>query len=77
MARSTRVAEIFTSGGAFVVLGTHEKRVREHNRMIHDSSKLMQIQPGKNHDQSRDSGLLFVEGRTGSPVAVDNKEAAF
>ncbi len=34
-------------GGPFIVLGTHEKCVREHKRLIHDSAISMQIQPAK------------------------------
>ena len=30
------------------MLGTHDKRVREHKGLIHDSPILMQIQPAKN-----------------------------
>ena len=44
------MAEIFTLG-PFVVLGTHDKRVREHKGLIHDSPILMQIRPAKNHER--------------------------
>ena len=62
------------------MLGTHDKRVREHKLLIHESPKLMQIQPGKNHERGPSRSVrmavhhaLFVKGRTGSPVTAGSK----
>jgi hypothetical protein len=37
-------------GGPFIVLGRHERCVREPKRLIHDSPMSIQMEPAENHD---------------------------